>query len=177
MSKWGKIANVINIALGVFIALYSYYYLKLGIIISPSADFLPFSPGIALIVLGALWFITIGISRVSASKMSEGDSSCTCNDDLPGEAAPVVTCIDGCQMAKKGRAGAALGINVYNWGSIKGVAGPAGTPNAVITYLETTLKKVCDDPEFKKIMANMDQPIMYQNSAEFGKFPRETSAD
>jgi len=30
MSKWERIANVINIALGVFIALYSYYYLKLG---------------------------------------------------------------------------------------------------------------------------------------------------
>jgi putative tricarboxylic transport membrane protein len=30
--------------------------------------------------------------------------------NLPGEAASVVTCIDGYQMAKKGRAGAALGI-------------------------------------------------------------------
>ena len=70
-----------------------------------------------------------------------------------------------------------LGINVYTWGSIKGVAAPAGTPKTVITYLETTLKKVCDDPEFKKIMANMYQPIMYQNSAEFGKFLKEASAD
>jgi putative tricarboxylic transport membrane protein len=31
--------------------------------------------------------------------------------NLPGEAASVVTCIDGHQMAKKGRAGAALGIS------------------------------------------------------------------
>jgi putative tricarboxylic transport membrane protein len=31
--------------------------------------------------------------------------------NLPGEAASVVTCIDGYQMAKKGRAGAALGIS------------------------------------------------------------------
>src|SRR3989339_1800355 len=30
--------------------------------------------------------------------------------NLPGEASSVVTCIDGYQMAKKGRAGAALGI-------------------------------------------------------------------
>jgi len=85
MSKWEKFASVINIALGVFIAVYSYYYLKLGIMISPGAGFLPFFLGIALIVLGVLWFITTGISRVSASKTSEGDSSCTCNDDLPGE--------------------------------------------------------------------------------------------
>jgi putative tricarboxylic transport membrane protein len=85
MSKWEKIANVINIALGVFIALYSYYYLKLGVMISPGAGFLPFFLGIALIVLGVVWFITTGISRVSASKKSEGDSSCTGDDDLPSE--------------------------------------------------------------------------------------------
>jgi len=30
--------------------------------------------------------------------------------NVPGESASVVTCIDGYQMAKKGRAGAALGI-------------------------------------------------------------------
>ena len=30
--------------------------------------------------------------------------------NIPGEAASVVTCIDGYQMAKKGRAGAALGM-------------------------------------------------------------------
>ena len=30
--------------------------------------------------------------------------------NIPGEAAAVVTCLDGHQMAKKGRAGAALGI-------------------------------------------------------------------
>src|SRR5215208_5787822 len=30
--------------------------------------------------------------------------------NIPGEAASVVTCIDGHQMAKKGRAGAALGV-------------------------------------------------------------------
>jgi putative tricarboxylic transport membrane protein len=41
---------------------------------------------------------------------------------LPGEAASVVTCIDGYQMAKKGRAGAALGISAI--GSF--VAGTVG---------------------------------------------------
>jgi putative tricarboxylic transport membrane protein len=30
--------------------------------------------------------------------------------NIPGEAASVVTCLDGHQMAKQGRAGAALGI-------------------------------------------------------------------
>src|SRR3954464_1432277 len=33
--------------------------------------------------------------------------------NLPGEAASVVTCIDGHQMAKQGRAGPALGISAF----------------------------------------------------------------
>ncbi len=33
--------------------------------------------------------------------------------NIPGEAATVITCIDGHQMAKKGRAGPALGISAF----------------------------------------------------------------
>jgi len=33
--------------------------------------------------------------------------------NIPGEAASVVTCLDGYQMARKGRAGAALGISAF----------------------------------------------------------------
>ena len=62
------------------------------------------------------------------------------------------------------------GIDVSTWGSVKGVAAPAGTPKEVIEYLEATLKKVCEDPDFKKTMADLDQPIMYQNSADLRKF-------
>jgi putative tricarboxylic transport membrane protein len=43
--------------------------------------------------------------------------------NIPGEAASVVTCIDGYQMARKGRAGAALGIAAF--GSF--IAGTVGT--------------------------------------------------
>jgi tripartite-type tricarboxylate transporter receptor subunit TctC len=69
------------------------------------------------------------------------------------------------------------GINVYTWGSIKGVAAPAGTPKEVVEYLETTFKKVCEDAEFKKIMADLDQPIMYQNGADFAKFLQQAYGD
>ena len=70
-----------------------------------------------------------------------------------------------------------LGINVSTWGSVKGVGAPAGTPKEVVEYLEGLLKKICDDPEFKKIMADLDQPIMYLNGADFAKFLQEASAD
>jgi putative tricarboxylic transport membrane protein len=48
--------------------------------------------------------------------------------NIPGEAASVVTCIDGYQMARQGRAGAALGISVF--GSF--IAGTLGTCGLVV---------------------------------------------
>lgn len=69
------------------------------------------------------------------------------------------------------------GINVYTWGSIKGVAAPAATPKEVVEYLETTFQKVCADEEFKKMMVDLDQPIMYQNGADFAKFLQQAYGD
>ncbi|MEG0740770.1 MAG: tripartite tricarboxylate transporter permease [Clostridia bacterium] len=51
-----------------------------------------------------------------------GGSTTSILVNLPGEAASVVTCLDGNQMAKKGRAGAALAISA--WGSF--IAGTLG---------------------------------------------------
>lgn len=51
-----------------------------------------------------------------------GGSTTSILVNLPGEAASVVTCLDGNQMAKKGRAGAALAISA--WGSF--IAGTIG---------------------------------------------------
>jgi hypothetical protein len=55
MSKSDNVANLVVIALGIFVAYHSYYSLRLGILISPGAGFLPFLCGIALIVLGLFW--------------------------------------------------------------------------------------------------------------------------
>jgi tripartite-type tricarboxylate transporter receptor subunit TctC len=69
------------------------------------------------------------------------------------------------------------GINVHTWGSVKGVAAPAGTPKEIVKYIEDTIKKICNDPEFQQTMKNIDQPIMYQNSADFTKFIKQASDD
>ena len=69
------------------------------------------------------------------------------------------------------------GIDVATWGSIKGVAAPAGTPKEVVKYIEGTIKKICNDPEFQKTMATLSQPVMYQGSEEFAKFMRQATAD
>jgi putative tricarboxylic transport membrane protein len=55
MSKSDNIANVVVLALGTFVAYHSYHSLKLGMMISPGAGFLPFLCGIALILLGIVW--------------------------------------------------------------------------------------------------------------------------
>jgi tripartite-type tricarboxylate transporter receptor subunit TctC len=69
------------------------------------------------------------------------------------------------------------GVDVHTWGSVKGVAVPAGTPKEVVKYIEETIGKICSDPEFKKTMSNIDQPVMYQNSADFVKFIKQASDD
>lgn len=69
------------------------------------------------------------------------------------------------------------GVDIYTWGSVKGVAAPAGTPREVIDYLAGVFKKVCEDPEFKKTMADLLQPIMYQGPDEFGAFMKKAFKD
>jgi tripartite-type tricarboxylate transporter receptor subunit TctC len=59
------------------------------------------------------------------------------------------------------------GYDVVTAGSVKGVAAPKGTPKEVIAYLEKKFKEVADDPEFKKIMTDLGQPVNYQNAAEY----------
>ncbi len=69
------------------------------------------------------------------------------------------------------------GIDVVTWGSVKGVAVPAATPPEVIQYLASTLKKVCEDKEFKKAMAAVYQPIMYQGPKEWAVFLKQAYDD
>lgn len=69
------------------------------------------------------------------------------------------------------------GIDVAIWGSIKGLAAPAGTPKEIIRTIDGIIKKICSDPEFLKTMANLNQPVLYQGSEEFGKFIRQATDD
>jgi putative tricarboxylic transport membrane protein len=55
-----------------------------------------------------------------------GGSTTSILVNIPGEAASVITCLDGYQMAKKGRAGPALGIAAFG-SFIAGTVGVVGT--------------------------------------------------
>jgi len=68
---------------------------------------------------------------------------------VPGEAASVVTCIDGHEMAKRGRAGAALGISAFG-SFIAGTVGVVGLMFAAPTLSDWAL--MIGSPEYVMLM-------------------------
>ena len=78
-----------------------------------------------------------------------GGSTTSILVNIPGEAASVVTCLDGYQMARKGRAGAALGIAA--WGSF--IAGTFSV--VVLMFIANPLAKAAlsfGPPEYFALM-------------------------
>ncbi|MFZ4438548.1 MAG: tripartite tricarboxylate transporter permease, partial [Syntrophales bacterium] len=100
------------------------YYCFIGCLFGTIVGVLPGIGPLAGISL--LLPATFGMPPVSALIMLAGiyygamygGSTTSILMNIPGEAASVVTCIDGYQMARKGRAGAALFISA--WGSFIG---------------------------------------------------------
>ncbi|MCJ7704041.1 MAG: tripartite tricarboxylate transporter permease [Desulfobacterales bacterium] len=81
--------------------------------------------------------------------------------NIPGEASTVVTCIDGYQMAKKGRAGAALGIAAF--GSF--IAGTFGI--ILLMFLAPPLAKIAlmmGPPEYTALMIMGLSLVIYLSS-------------
>jgi putative tricarboxylic transport membrane protein len=68
-----------------------------------------------------------------------GGSTTSILVNLPGEAASVVTCFDGYQMARQGRAGAALGISAIG-SFVGGILGSFGLIFAAVPLAKLSLK-------------------------------------
>ena len=102
----------------------NFYYCFIGCLFGTVVGVLPGVGPLAGISL--LLPATFGMDPVSALIMlcgiyygaMYGGSTTSILMNIPGEAASVITCIDGYQMARKGRAGAALFISA--WGSFIG---------------------------------------------------------
>jgi hypothetical protein len=84
MGKTERISAVILIAAGVFVAAYSFHYLKLGIMISPGAGFVPFLCGIAIVILGVLWLLNSWLAKPAASE----ETGTECAGEMPSEDVP-----------------------------------------------------------------------------------------
>jgi tripartite-type tricarboxylate transporter receptor subunit TctC len=59
------------------------------------------------------------------------------------------------------------GLDVVTAGSVKGLAAPKGTPKDVVATLEKACKGISEDPEFKKILADLGQPVNYMGGEEY----------
>lgn len=95
-----------------------------------------------------------------------GGSTTSILVNIPGEAASVVTCIDGYQMARKGRAGPALGIAAF--GSF--IAGISGI--ILLSVLAPSLAQIALDfgpPEFFSLMILGLTLVIYLGSASMIK--------
>ena len=75
MDRAEKVSSIVLIAFGLFVAYYSRQYLKLGKMITPGAGFLPYWIGIALAVLGAIWFLNTLLSRRRSGAGGEGSDA------------------------------------------------------------------------------------------------------
>jgi putative tricarboxylic transport membrane protein len=102
---------------GIALSLNNLFYAAVGAILGTAVGVLPGLGSAATIAL--LLPITYKIDPVSAVIMlggiyygaMYGGSTTSILLNIPGEASSVVTCIDGYQMARRGRAGAALGVS------------------------------------------------------------------
>ena len=73
MSKSDNVTNLIVFALGIFVVYHSYYSLKIGILITPGAGFLPFLCGLALIALGIVWRLQTALFKAPPQAAKDED--------------------------------------------------------------------------------------------------------
>ena len=111
----GLIHNL-AIGFGVALSLQNLFYCFIGVILGTLIGVLPGIGPVATIAM--LLPVTFTLSPISALIMlagiyygaQYGGSTTAILVNLPGESSSVVTCLDGYQMARQGRAGPALGI-------------------------------------------------------------------
>ena len=66
-----------------------------------------------------------------------------------------------------------LGVDTVS-SSPFGLVGPKGMSPQVVKVLHDAFKKSLDDPEYLKLLAQLDQPAWYQSSADYAKYAAET---
>lgn len=63
MSRAERVASILLVAFGLGVMVYAHQQLKLGMVISPGAGFVPFWIGAVLTVLGGVWFAQCLLSQ------------------------------------------------------------------------------------------------------------------
>jgi len=69
------------------------------------------------------------------------------------------------------------GLN-FNWGTNRGWVAPKGTPPAVIAKIEAAIKKVTENPEFKKkIEDELGSKVRFMDHVQYADYLAKTSAE
>src|SRR3990170_3862231 len=113
----GDLVANLTLGFGVALSLQNLLYCLMGVLLGTLIGVLPGIGSVATIAM--LLPITFTLPPVSALIMlagiyygaQYGGSTTSILVNIPGEAASVITCLDGYQMARQGRAGPALGIS------------------------------------------------------------------
>ena len=111
-----SVIHNLSIGFGVALSLQNLMYCFIGVLLGTLIGVLPGIGPVATIAM--LLPVTFNLSPISALIMlagiyygaQYGGSTTSILVNLPGEASSVITCIDGYQMARQGRAGPALAI-------------------------------------------------------------------
>jgi putative tricarboxylic transport membrane protein len=147
--------NNLSLGFGIALTINNLAFCFLGVVIGTLIGVLPGLGPVATISL--LLPATFGMDPVSSIIMlcgvyygaMYGGSTTSILVNIPGEAASVVTCLDGYQMARNGRAGPALGMSAF--GSFIG-----GTLSIIgLMFLSPVLAKLAlkfGPPEFFALM-------------------------
>ncbi|MDR1946909.1 MAG: tripartite tricarboxylate transporter substrate binding protein [Desulfovibrio sp.] len=56
------------------------------------------------------------------------------------------------------------------WGSFRGVAAPAGTPESIVAFLKKAFEGMVNDPLFLKRMKENEYPVVVKTAEEFGSY-------
>jgi putative tricarboxylic transport membrane protein len=140
------------------------FYCFVGVFIGTLIGVLP---GIGPVgAMSILLPITFGISSVSSIIMlagiyygaQYGGSTTSILVNIPGESSSVITCLDGYQMARNGRAGPALGISAFG-SLIGGTLGVIGLMFLAIPLAQMGLK--IGPPEFFSIICMSMTILIY----------------
>jgi len=113
----GDLVANLTLGFGVALSVQNLLYCLMGVLLGTLIGVLPGIGSVAAIAM--LLPITFTLSPISALIMlagiyygaQYGGSTTSILVNIPGEATSVITCLDGYQMARQGRAGPALGIS------------------------------------------------------------------
>lgn len=164
--------SIMEVGFATAFQLQNLLYCFIGVLIGTLIGVLPgIGPAGALAILLPA---TFNMPAVSAIIMMAGiyygamygGSTTSILVNIPGEAASVVTCMDGYQMARQGRAGAALGIAAF--GSF--IAGATGI--LFLSFLAPSLANLAMDfgpPEYFSLMVLGLTLIIYLGSSSIIK--------